>query len=84
MAQDNQHSWAVRMLRGFGMFWWDFLIGDTPELFVSTVVLIGIVAALSLAGHWRWASVIVLPLGAALMLLGSVLKAIKAKKASSS
>ena len=26
---------AVRWLTAFGRFWWDFLIGDTPELFVG-------------------------------------------------
>ena len=23
------------------MFWWDFLVGDTPELFVAVVVIVG-------------------------------------------
>jgi hypothetical protein len=27
-----------RTARSFGSFWWDFLIGDTPELFVSVPV----------------------------------------------
>ncbi len=28
------------------MFWWDFLIGDTPEIFIGIVVVLGIVALL--------------------------------------
>ena len=30
-----------RGLRAFGRFWLDFLIGDTPEIFVGTLVVIG-------------------------------------------
>ena len=36
-----------RWLRAFGRFWWDFLVGDTPELFVAVVVIIGITALLA-------------------------------------
>ena len=32
----------ARGLRAFGRFWWDFLVGDTPELFVATLVVVGI------------------------------------------
>ncbi len=38
-------KWA----RVFGHFWWDFLVGDTPELFVATVVIVG--AALLVRNH---------------------------------
>jgi hypothetical protein len=37
----------VRWLKAFGRFWWDFLVGDTPELFVAAVVILGITAALA-------------------------------------
>jgi hypothetical protein len=30
-----------RALRAFGMFWFNFLIGDTPEIFVGVLVVIG-------------------------------------------
>lgn len=30
----------------FGRFWWEFLIGDTPELFVAVLVVIGLALAL--------------------------------------
>ncbi len=30
----------------FGRFWWDFLIGDTPELFVGTLLVVGAAALL--------------------------------------
>jgi hypothetical protein len=36
-----------RGLRAFGRFWWEFLVGDTPELFVATLCVVGIAFALS-------------------------------------
>lgn len=29
----------VKISRAFGKFWWDFFIGDTPEVFIGTVVI---------------------------------------------
>lgn len=34
-------------LRAFGEFWWEFLVGDTPELFVATLVVVAAAFALS-------------------------------------
>jgi ABC-type transport system involved in cytochrome bd biosynthesis fused ATPase/permease subunit len=56
-----KRSLPVRLLQGFARFWWDFLVGDTPELFVAVVVTIGLVALLSLAGHLNVAAAIALP-----------------------
>jgi hypothetical protein len=36
-----------RGLRAVGHFWWDFLVGDTPELLVAVLVIIGITALLA-------------------------------------
>ena len=36
-----------RGLRSFGHFWWDFLVGDTPELFIAVLVILGITALLA-------------------------------------
>ena len=33
----------TRLLKAFGHFWVDFLIGDTPEIFVGVLVLLAIV-----------------------------------------
>jgi hypothetical protein len=33
-------------LQAFGRFWWEFLVGDTPELFVATAVIVGAAFAL--------------------------------------
>ncbi|MGA8297071.1 MAG: hypothetical protein WB770_08530 [Acidimicrobiales bacterium] len=32
---------VTRALRAFGMFWFNFLIGDTPEVFVGVLAVIG-------------------------------------------
>ena len=37
---------VTRSTAAFGRFWWGFLIGDTPELFVATLVVIGLAEAL--------------------------------------
>lgn len=33
-----------RAVVAFGRFWWEFLVGDTPELLVGSVVAVGIAA----------------------------------------
>jgi hypothetical protein len=33
----------VRYVRAFGAFWYDFLIGDRPELFLGSIVVLGLV-----------------------------------------
>lgn len=52
---------ARRMIGRFGHFWWDFLIGDTPELFVGAIVVVGTVALLCLDHSLRTAAAVVLP-----------------------
>ncbi|MGO8874378.1 MAG: hypothetical protein ACLQNG_01245 [Acidimicrobiales bacterium] len=37
---------VTRAVTAFGRFWWDFLIGDTPELFLATLVVIGLAEGL--------------------------------------
>jgi hypothetical protein len=68
---------AVRLIRGFGRFWWDFLVGDTPEIFVAVVVIIGAVALLSEAGHFNIASIMVLPLAVLITMRWSLRRAIR-------
>jgi hypothetical protein len=62
------------------MFWWDFLVGDTPELFVAALVIIGVVALLSETWHANAAAVIVLPVLAITALTVSVRRASNAAK----
>ena len=73
-------KWLARGLKGFGMFWWDFLIGDTPEIFVAVVVIIGAVALLSVNGHLNAAAATVLPVLAVLALGASVWRAARSMR----
>jgi hypothetical protein len=57
-----------RLLRAFGLFWWDFLVGDTPELALATAALVGL--AFLVAGN-RIVAAILLPLVAAGFLFAS-------------
>jgi hypothetical protein len=50
-----------RWLAAFGRFWWDFLIGDTPELFVGAVAVIGVLAVLCLRPGLRTAAAFAAP-----------------------
>ena len=68
---------VVRLVKGFGRFWWDFLVGDTPELFVVVVVIVGVTAILSEVGHLNVASIIVLPLAVLMALRWSLGRAIR-------
>jgi ABC-type amino acid transport system permease subunit len=74
-----KRSLPVRLLAGFARFWWDFLVGDTPELFVAVVVTIGLVALLSLAGHDNVAAAFVLPALVVAALVVSVWRARRAR-----
>ena len=76
----TRSSWPVRLLKGFAMFWWDFLVGDTPEIFVAVLVIIGVVALVSVEGHFNTAAVIVLPLLAISALTISVRRAQRASQ----
>jgi hypothetical protein len=57
-----------RAVVAFGRFWWDFLIGDTPELFVGTLAIVG--SALLLR-HDRVAGLSVVVVLAVVFLLAS-------------
>ncbi len=51
-----------RAIVAFGRFWWAFLIGDTPELFVGAVAVVGLVALLCLDHGLRTLCAAILPL----------------------
>lgn len=63
---------VLRWLGAFGRFWWDFLIGDTPELTVGAVVAVGASGAIALDRSLLWLAVVALPLVVVLALCGSV------------
>ena len=62
----------MRWLSAFGRFWWDFLVGDTPELFVGTVVAVGLVALLAHMHLYRAMLLVLLPVMVATMLGATV------------
>ncbi|HEU5004099.1 MAG TPA: hypothetical protein VFW71_15155 [Actinomycetota bacterium] len=56
----------------FGRFWWEFLVGDTPELFIGALLVLGLIALLVGVGAPRMVPVVVLP-GLAIALLAATL-----------
>ena len=60
-----------RGVRAFGLFWWDFLVGDTPELLIAVVLIV--VLALLLRHHHDIA-IILLPVVTVLSLLVSTFR----------
>jgi hypothetical protein len=69
------NSWAARLVRGFARFWWDFLVGDTPELFVAALVILGVIALTRLVGHQNALAVAELPVLTAVALALSLARA---------
>ena len=69
---------VVRLLKGFAMFWWDFLVGDTPELFVATLLTLGIISLLSIVAGLNVVAWITFPLLVATALGLSVRRAVRA------
>ena len=53
---------ASRMIVGFGHFWWDFLVGDTPELLFGVVIVLGLTAWLCVVHSYRTSAAVILPL----------------------
>ena len=71
----NESPLLIRLLKGFARFWWDFLVGDTPEIFVAVLVIIGVIALVSESGHFNATAVVVLPVLAVFTLAASLLRA---------
>lgn len=67
-------SWPIRAVRGFLHFWWDFLVGDTPELFVGTLLIVGVLELLQHAAAPMIVEVVMVPLLVLVLLNGTVLK----------
>jgi len=74
-GSDSTQPMLVRWAVTFGKFWWDFLIGDTPELFIGTVAVIGVVALICLQPGLQTVAAIVMPVLVAGVLIASVRRA---------
>ena len=61
-----------RGLTAFGRFWWEFLVGDTPELLAATAVVIAVALVF---GHHRTAGFVVVPVITSAALALSILRA---------
>jgi hypothetical protein len=57
-----KRSWPLRVVVAFGAFWWDFLVGDTPELFVVAVFIVALVALAALGLHANSLAIALFPL----------------------
>ena len=62
------------------MFWWDFLVGDTPELFAAVLVIIGAVALARIVLQENALAIVLLPLLAIVALAVSVRRAQRATR----
>jgi hypothetical protein len=69
----------MSFLRSFGAFWYDFLIGDRPELFVGPVVLLAVTWGLIQAGVDATVVGGILVLGALTIGFGGVWLAVRLK-----
>jgi hypothetical protein len=58
-------------VRAFGRFWWEFLVGDTPELLFATAVIVGAAFALR---SYHVAAIVALPALAAAALVASAFR----------
>lgn len=76
----KQSPLVVRLLKSFGMFWWDFLVGDTPELFAAVLVIIGAVAVARIVFQENALAIVLLPLLAILALTVSIRRAQRAAR----
>ncbi len=61
----------TRFARAFGRFWWDFLVGDTPEIFLGTLAIVAVAFAVH---RDRAVAVALVPLAVVGVLLASTFR----------
>jgi hypothetical protein len=66
-----------RAVVAFGRFWWEFLVGDTPELALGALAVIGLAAILSGLGV---TAVVVVPAAVVAVLALSVGRAVRRER----
>ena len=79
MEEGTEPRTAARVgwLTAFGRFWWEFLIGDTPELFVGVVAIIGTLALICLDPHLRTVAAYLAPVLVSGVLAASLYRAVR-------
>ncbi len=60
---------AGRALAAFGRFWWDFIVGDTPEVAVGVAVIVAL--AWWLAARATTIAFVLVPAAVVALLVGS-------------
>jgi hypothetical protein len=65
----------ARLATAFAMFWWDFLVGDTPEIFAAATLILVVIALVSAAGHLNALAIVLLPVLVVVALALSVWRA---------
>ena len=67
----------MRALKSFGLFWYDFVIGDDP--LVALGVVLGLAATATLAHETKAAAWWIMPVVVALLLAGTLARAVRTK-----
>ena len=70
-------DWVTAGIVAFGRFWWDFLVGDTPEITVVVLLVIGIVALARDSAHLNGLAEVALPV---LVVAGLTLSLVRARR----
>lgn len=70
-------STVRRWMVTFGRFWWEFLVGDTPELLIGVVAVVGVLAVICLRPGLRTAAAFAGPVLVAGVLTLSVRRAVR-------
>jgi hypothetical protein len=75
-SMKNNQSRVAKWLTAFGRFWWDFLVGDTPEIFVAVIAILVVIQAIRGAGHNNALAVTALPVLVVVTMAISIRRAI--------
>jgi hypothetical protein len=67
----------VRYARAFGAFWYDFLVGDRPELFIGVVAILVLVRAVTGMGLPAQLAALLMPGAVCLLLAVSLARAVR-------
>ncbi|HTB08859.1 MAG TPA: hypothetical protein VK704_03525 [Acidimicrobiales bacterium] len=70
-------NWVTAGIVAFGRFWWDFLVGDTPEITVAVLLVIGVVALARDSAHLNGLADFALPV---LVVAGLTLSLVRARR----